>query len=88
MCVFEACDVRVTVPEILKEKLTLKSPDEVEIAIWNPRHRLDDCAWQTQDHGTPEFDERGDTRTHDDRDEEEVVPSHLFSALFCDMWTT
>ena len=36
VCVPEACDVRVTVAAILKEKLTLKSPDEVDTAVWNP----------------------------------------------------
>ena len=40
-CVPEACDVRVTVAAILKEKLTLKSPDVVDTAVWNPRHRAD-----------------------------------------------
>ena len=37
----EACDVRFTVAAILKEKLTLKSPDVIDIAVWNPRHRAD-----------------------------------------------
>ena len=32
----EACDVRLMVAAILKEKLTLKSPDEVDTAVWNP----------------------------------------------------
>ena len=36
MCVPEACNVRVTVAAILKEKLTLKSPGEVDTAVWNP----------------------------------------------------
>ena len=36
MCVPEACDVRVTVASILKEKMTLRSLDEVETAVWNP----------------------------------------------------
>ena len=35
-CVPEACDVRVTVAAILKEKLTLKPTDEVDTAVWNP----------------------------------------------------
>ena len=33
-----SCDVRVTVAAILKEMLTLKSPDEGDTAVWNPRH--------------------------------------------------
>ena len=36
VCVPEACDVRVTVAAILKEKLTFKSPDEIDTAVWNP----------------------------------------------------
>ena len=36
VCVPEACDVRVTVAAILKEKLALKSPDVVDAAVWNP----------------------------------------------------
>ena len=36
VCVPEACDVRVTVAAILKEKLTLKSPDEIDTAVRNP----------------------------------------------------
>ena len=35
-CVPGACDVRATVAAILKEKLTLKSTDEVDTAVWNP----------------------------------------------------
>ena len=34
MCVPEACDVRIMVDAILKEKLTLKLPDEVDTAVW------------------------------------------------------
>ena len=36
VCVPEACDVRDTVAAILKEELTLKSPDEVDTAVRNP----------------------------------------------------
>ena len=38
VCVPEACDVRVTVAVILKEKLTLKSPDEIDTAVRNPKN--------------------------------------------------
>ena len=36
VCVAEACDVRVRFAAILTEELTLKSPDEVDTAVWNP----------------------------------------------------
>ena len=39
MCVPEACDVRVTVATVLKEKLALNLLDVVDAAVWNPRHR-------------------------------------------------
>ena len=41
VCVPEARDVRVTVAAILKEKLTSKSSDVVDAAVWNPRHQAD-----------------------------------------------
>ena len=37
VCVAEACDVRVRFAAILTEELTLKSLDEVDTAVWNPR---------------------------------------------------
>ena len=33
----EACDFRIMVAAILKAKLTLKLPDEVDTAVWKSR---------------------------------------------------
>ena len=71
---------------ILKEKLTLKSPDEIDIAVRNPdtgstlvRMNLENPngAW-----GRPRVQECGDSRAYDDRDEEARPKSSVFSKLF------
>ena len=70
---------------ILKEKLTLKSPDEIDTVVRNPDTgstvpmNLENAnrSW-----GRPRVEECGDARAHDDRDEEARPKSSVFRKLF------
>ena len=71
---------------ILKEKLTLKSSDEIDTAVRNPdtgstpvRTNLENANGSC---GRPQVRECGDARAHDDRDEEARPKSSVFSKLF------
>ena len=98
VCVPGACDVRVTVAASLKEKLTLKSPDEVDTAVWNPRHREDagadkfrECEWsekQTRDRGDAREFESVGTPARMTIATRRLVRNQMSSASCCAMSTT